>query len=119
DAPLASLVFGTWTVTYLAARHFLSSFEESRTALLANVWAYFSASLAFVLGHWLLFYGSISQILIFLTTIGYGLAALYYLDASERLSPSSQRQLILMMCAIIAIVILVSWIKHDWTGATV
>lgn len=115
DSSLAVLVVGTWAVTYLAARHFLTSFEESRTQLLANVWAYFSASLAFVLGHWLLFYGSISQILIFLTTIGYSLAALYYLDASERLTAGFQRQLIAIMTAILFIVIILS----DWTGATV
>ena len=115
DASLAMLVLGTWAVTYLAARHFLTSFEEVRTALLANVWAYFSASLAFILGHWLLFYGSVPQILIFLTTIGYGLAALYYLDASERLSEKFKRQLLVIMFAILAIVIMLS----DWKGATV
>ncbi len=115
DASLAWLILGTWCVTYLSARHFLSSFEEPRTALLANVWAYFSASLAFVLGHWLLFYGSISQILVLLTTIGYGVAALYYLDASEKLTSSSKRQLLVIMCTIILVVIIFS----DWTGATV
>lgn len=115
DASLSVLVLGTWVITYLAARHFLTSFEESRTTLLANVWAYFSASLAFVLGHWLLFYGSVSQILIMLTTIGYGLAALYYMDATERLTPSFQRQLIAIMCAILLIVIVLS----DWRGTTV
>lgn len=115
DAPLAWLVLGTWSVTYLAARHFLTSFEEPHTALLANVWAYFAASLAFVLGHWLLFYGSVSQILIFLTTIGYSLAALYYLDASEKLTASLQKQLFAIMFAILFIVIILS----DWTGATV
>jgi len=115
DASLAVLVAGTWAVTYLAARHFLTSFEESRTSLLADVWAYFAASLAFILGHWLLFYGSIPQILIFLTTIGYGLAALYYLDASERLSGRFKRQLLVIMSAILLIVIVLS----DWTGATV
>lgn len=115
DANLATLILGTWAVTYLAARHFLTSFEESRTSLLANVWAYFSASLAFILGHWLLFYGSVPQILIFLTTIGYGLAALYYLDATERLTQRFKRQLLVIMGAIILIVIVLS----DWTGATV
>ena len=115
DANLGLLVAGTWGVTYLAARHFLSSFEESRTTLLSNVWAYFSASLAFILGHWLLFYGSISQILIILTTIGYGLAALYYLDATEKLTKVLRRQLLAIMCLILLIVIVLS----DWTGATV
>jgi hypothetical protein len=68
-----------------------------------------------VLGHWLLFYGSVSQILIFLTTIGYTLAALYYLDASERLNSTFQRQLLAIMGAIIIIVLVLS----DWSGATV
>lgn len=115
DASLAVLVFGTWVVTYLSARHFLTSFEEIRTSLLAHVWAYFSASLAFILGHWLLFYGSVPQLLILLTTIGYGLAALYYLDATERLTNRFKKQLLAIMGAILLIVITLS----DWTGSTV
>ena len=115
DASLLVLVAGTWSVTYLAARHFLTSFEEPITVLLAHVWAYFAAGLAFVLGHWLLYYGSIAQIIVILTTIGYGLAALYYLDASGRLSRGLSRQLLLFMCAILLIVFLLS----DWTGTTI
>jgi hypothetical protein len=115
DASLLILVGGTWLVAYLAARHFLTSFEEAHTALLAHVWAYFAASLAFILGHWLLFYGSIAQIIVLLTNVGYGLAALYYLDAKERLTMSLQRQLLAIMCAILVIVIVLS----DWAGSTV
>jgi hypothetical protein len=115
DASLSILVIGTWLVTYLAARHFLTSFEEPHTALLAHAWAFFSGSLAFVLGHWLLFYGTIAQIIVLLTTIGYCLAALYYLDATERLTPSLQRQMLGIMSAILLIVIVLS----DWTGSTV
>lgn len=115
DASLPVLVAGTWAVTYLAARHFLTSFEEPHTALLAHLWAFFSGSLAFVLGHWLLFYGTIAQIIVLLTTIGYCLAGLYYLDATERLTPSLQRQMLGIMSAILLIVIVLS----DWTGATV
>lgn len=115
DASLLVLVAGTWAITYLAARHFLTSFEEPLTALIAHVWAYFAAGLAFVLGHWLLYYGSVAQIIVILTTIGYGLAALYYLDASQRLTDRLNRQLFFFMCAILVIVFLLS----DWTGATV
>jgi hypothetical protein len=115
DSSLFSLVAGTWLVAYLAARHFLTSFEEAHTALMAQVWAYFAASLAFVLGHWLLFYGSIAQIIVLLTNIGYGLAALYYLDAKDRLTAGLQRQLLAIMCAILLIVIVLS----DWAGSTV
>jgi hypothetical protein len=115
DSSLFALVLGTWLVAYIAARHFLTSFEEAHTALLAQVWAYFAASLAFILGHWLLFYGSIAQIIVFLTNIGYGLAALYYLDAKGRLTISLQRQLLAIMGAILFVVIILS----DWAGSTV
>ncbi len=115
DSPLAVLVLGTWIVTYLSARHFLSSFEESQSALLAHVWAYFAAGLAFVLGHWLLFYGSVAQIIVILTTIGYSLAALYYLQSQDRLLPKLRRQLLLIMGAILAIVLVLS----DWSGTTI
>lgn len=115
DASLLVLVAGTWVVAYLAARHFLTSFEEAHTALLGHVWAYFAASLAFILGHWLLFYGSIAQIIVLLTIVGYGLAALYYLEAKERLTLSLQRQLLAIMCVFLLIVIVLS----DWAGSTV
>lgn len=115
DASLFGLVAGTWIVTYTAARHFLTSFEEPHTALLAHIWAYFSASLAFVLGHWLLFYGTIAQIIIFLTVIGYCIAGLYYLDATERLTDSLKHQMFGIMFAILLIVVVLS----DWTGSTV
>lgn len=115
DAPLAALVAATWGITYLAARHFLTSFEEPHSALLAHIWAYFSASLAFILGHWLLFYGLVAQIIIFLTVIGYGMAAFYYLDAIDRLTPALKKQLLGMMVLIILIVIL----QSDWAGSTI
>jgi hypothetical protein len=114
DSSIVGLVAGTWLVTYLAARHYLTSFEEPHSALLAHIWAYFSASLAFILAHWLLFYGTIAQIIIILTTIGYGLAALYYLDATERLSVLLKRQMVGIMLAILLIIVVFS----NWTGST-
>ena len=114
DSSIVGLVAGTWLVTYLSARHYLTSFEEPHSALLAHVWAYFSASLAFVLAHWLLFYGSIAQIIVILTTIGYGLAGLYYLDATERLTKLLRRQMTGIMLAILLIIIIFS----NWTGTT-
>jgi hypothetical protein len=115
DNSLLVLVSSTWLVTYLAARHFLTSFEEPLTALLSHSWAYFSAGLAFILGHWLLFYGSVPQIIVILTTLGYSMAAIYYLEATSRLSKLLERQLLAVMAAILLIVLVLS----DWTGATV
>ncbi len=114
DSSIVGLVAGTWLVAYLAARHYLTSFEESHSALLAHLWGYFAASLAFVLSHWLLFYGSIAQIIVILTTIGYGLAALYYIDATDRLNQTLQRQMLGIMIAILLIIVVFS----NWTGAT-
>lgn len=114
DSSITWLVAGTWLVTYLSARHYLTSFEEPHSALLAHIWAYFSASLAFVLAHWLLFYGSVAQIIVILTTVGYGLAALYYLDATERLNKVLQRQMLGIMLAILLIIVIFS----NWSGAT-
>jgi len=114
DGSIVGLVAGTWLVTYLAARHYLTSFEENHAPLLAHIWAYFSASLAFILAHWMLFYGTIAQIIVILTTIGYGLAALYYLDATDRLSQSLQKQLVGIMLGILLIIVVFS----NWTGAT-
>jgi hypothetical protein len=115
DNSLLVLVAGTWVIAYVAARHFLTSFDEPLTALVAHVWAFFSASLAFILGHWLLFYGTVPQIIVILTTVGYCLGALYYLEATDRLTALIQRQLLVIMGAILLIVIVLS----DWTGATV
>ncbi len=115
DSSIVGLVAGTWLVTYIAARHYFTSFEESHSTLLAHIWAYFSASLAFVLAHWLLFYGTLAQIVIILTTIGYGLAAAYYLDATERLSAVLQRQVLAIMLAILVIIVALS----NWTGNTI
>jgi hypothetical protein len=114
DSSIVALVAGTWLVTYLSARHYLTSFEESHSALLAQIWGYFSASLAFVLAHWLLFYGTIAQIIVILTVIGYGLAAMYYLDATDRLSQTLQKQLLGIMLAILLVIVVFS----NWTGAT-
>jgi len=113
DRSIVLLVILTWAIAYLSARHFLTSFEEPHAPLLAHVWAYFAAGLAFILGHWLLFYGLIAQIIVLLTTIGYSLAAIYYLDATDRLTNNIKRQLAAIMLAILVIVIVLS----NWTGA--
>jgi hypothetical protein len=77
---------------------------------LAYVWGYFGAALAWLLAHWLLFYGFISQPTLLLSTMGYGLAGLYYLDHHERLSLSLRRQVIFIMLAIVVVILVFS----DW-----
>lgn len=109
-APLYALVFLTGLICYISAHHFFDSFDEPYTRLLSYLWAYFGAALTWVLGHWLLFYGIVSQPTLLLVSLGYGLAALYYLDHHDRLSTGVRRQIIFVLVAIVGIVIAFS----DW-----
>jgi hypothetical protein len=109
SAPLWWLVTGSGIVCFLAARHFFDSFDESYSKLLSYTWAYFGAATVWILGHWLLFYGFVAQPTLLLTVIGYGLAALYYLDHKDRLSKLLRREFVLVMVAIIVVVLITLW----------
>lgn len=111
----AGLVLGTWAVAYVAARHFFSAFDEPYTRFLTNTWALFAACLAWVLSHWLLFYGAVAQPTLLLTILGYGLGAMYYLEQSDRLGKLMRRQFIFTMIAIVVVVLVFS----DWGSKVV
>lgn len=102
------LVITTWAVCYLAARHFMSSFDEPLSSLISHAWGYFGAALTWVLGHWLLYYGFISQPTLVLSVMAVGVAALYYLDNNDRLSVFVRREILLIMSAVVVVVILFS-----------
>ncbi len=107
DGALYWLVLSSATVCYLAARHFFDSFDEPYAKLLSHLWAYFAAGLAWVLGHWLLFYGGIiAQPTLLLVAIGYGLATLYYLDHNDKLSRLVRIEVMTTTGAIVVAVIL-------------
>ncbi|HEY1064295.1 MAG TPA: hypothetical protein VGE30_03290 [Candidatus Saccharimonadales bacterium] len=110
DGPLWGLSLATGLICYLAARHFIDSFDEAYARLLSYTWGYFGAALAWLLGHWMLFYQFVAQPTLLLSAIGYGLAALYYFDHYERLTMTLRRQLIFIMLAIILVVLTFS----DW-----
>lgn len=110
DAPVAALALLTGLFCFLAARHFLDVFNEPYARMLAYLWGYFGAALAWLLSHWLLYYGWVAQPTLLLSALGYGLAALYYLDHYDRLSKGTQRQFIFIMVAIVVVVIAFS----DW-----
>jgi hypothetical protein len=104
------LVLLTGLICAFSARHFFDSFDEPYSKMLAYLWAYFGGALVWVLSHWLLFYGAVAQPTLLLTTIGYGLAALYYFDHNERLNIVLRRQFVFIMVAIVVIIIAFS----DW-----
>ena len=103
--PLYGLTLLTGLICYFAARHFFDGFDEPYARLLSYIWAYFGASLAWLLSHWLIYYRFLSQPTLLLSTLGYGLCVLYYLDHKDRLSKAIRRQFIFVMIAIVLIVL--------------
>lgn len=109
DSPLYWLVLLAGLLCYLSARHFFDSFDEPYAKLLAYLFGYFGAALTWVLGHWLLFYanGLVAQPALLLVALGYGLAALYYLDHHDRLSKLVRVE-IMVTTAVIVVAICMS-----------
>jgi hypothetical protein len=110
DGPVYGLTLLSGLFCYVAARHFLDAFDEPYARMLAYVWGYFGAALTWLLSHWLLFYHGVAQPTLLLSTLGYGMAVLYYLDHNDRLSKTVRRQFIFIMLAIVIVVLAFS----DW-----
>jgi hypothetical protein len=110
NGPIWGLTLLTGLFCFLAARHFLDVFEEPYAKMLAYIWGYFGAAMAWLLSHWLLFYRDVAQPTLLLSTVGYGLAVLYYLDHNDRLSKGTRRQFIFIMLAIVLVILAFS----DW-----
>ncbi len=105
DKPIYFLSLASGAICYLAARHFIDSFDEVYARLLSYTWAYFAAAITWLTAHWLLFYQFVAQPTLLLSAIGYGLAALYYFDHYERLSSALRRQFVFIMIAIVLVVL--------------
>jgi len=110
DGPVYGLTLLSGVFCYMAARHFLDAFDEPYAKMLAYVWGYFGAALTWLLSHWLLLYKGIAQPTLLLSTVGYGMAVLYYLDHNDRLGKGVRRQFIFIMVAIVLVVLAFS----DW-----
>lgn len=113
-ASLLVLVLCTWAICYLAARHFLTSFDEPYISLYSHTWGYFGAALAWLGAHWLLYYPAGLRLValptLLLTVLGFGLGGLYYLQETDRLSVLMRRQIVFIMLAITLVVLVLS----DW-----
>lgn len=107
---LAMYVLGFWLIAYFSARHFFAIFDELHGSLIASIWAFFAASVMWVLGHWLIFFGPIAQPALLLTVLGFCLSGLYYLEKHKKLHQTIKRQLIFTMLAIVFVIVVFS----DW-----
>lgn len=105
DVSLGVFVFGVTAICYFCSRHFFTGFNEENAGIYSWIWAFFSGSIAWLLGHWLLFYGPIAQPAVYLSVIGYGLVTLYYLDETDRLSTLLRRQVLFVIIAVVVVMI--------------
>jgi len=104
-APIIFYVIGAAAIGYFSIRHFLNAFEESHGVQYSWMWAFFSASLVWILSHWLLFYGPIAQPAVFLSIIAYGLCALYYLHEHDKITMMVRRQIIFVVFAVLFVML--------------
>lgn len=111
---LGIYIIGVFLILYFSARHFFGSFEEKHFDAYSWTWSLVGACLTWILGHWLLFYGSVAQLAIIISVIGYGLAALYYLSETDKLSKLVQRQVVFVMVAVVSVMLILS----DWGTGT-
>lgn len=110
DAGLGLYVIFAAIILYFSARHFFGSFEEKHYDAYSWSWALFGSGLVWLLGHWLLYYGQIAQPAVMLSVLAYGLAALYYLAETDKLSKAIQRQVVFVMVAVVLVMLIFS----DW-----
>lgn len=110
NASMWWLVLAAWAVCYLSTRHYLTSFDEPYTSLYSHTWGYFAAALLWLSSHWLTYYGQVAQPTLLLTVLGFGLGSLYYLNETDRLSVFMRRQILFIMAAVVAVVLIFS----DW-----
>ncbi len=115
DASTLTFVFLGWAVAYFSARHFFSAFDGTMSRAAAYSWAFFVASVAWLGGHWLIFYGPIAQPALLVTVLGYGLASIFYLQHTDKLTPNMRRQFIAVMTAAVLFIIIFS----DWSDKTI
>lgn len=105
----------TWLLCYASARHFLGAFDETLVRAITNIWAWFGAVMAWILGHWVIDYLFLPQIVLVLSILGYGLASIYYLHAKNKLSSALKNQIIGVMGLLLLIIIVFS----DWQDKTI
>lgn len=108
------LTLSTAFVCYFAARHYFSAFDETLGRMTAYVWAYFGASVTWLLSHWLIYYGVVAQPALIISLVGYTLAGLYYLQHTDRLSKGVRQQFIVVLTAILLFLVVFS----DWGDKT-
>lgn len=118
SAPELLLVAAAWFIAQTTARHFLKSFDDQFSDVLALAWALFAVQLSWVINRWHIGYEVFSSFrvsngLMLMVIFSYSIGSLYSLWMSDKLSLFKVRQFSgFMILMILALIILT-----DWSGA--
>lgn len=110
--PELTILFASWLLGVLAARHYLSNYEEQWLQPMSYIWGLFVAELSWVLYRWQLVYIFVPQIALIVTAMGYALMSLYHAHNSGALKKAFIRQQTIMTLLVLAVIIAVA----DWWG---
>lgn len=108
-----AILFLIWVVALSSARHFFSSYEEPKTQLMSQLWAFFVLQMAWVLNKWLLVYVLVPQLIFIIGVIGYAVASIYDAQARDSLKQSFVRQQAGMTILILILILILA----DWQGS--
>ena len=104
------MMLGVWFVSYFSARHILNIAEEGHSSSIAHIWGLFSVQLAWVLGHWQLWYWVIPQIVLLQGVVFAPLSYLYIAHKSKTLRPFVAKVVAASTSAsVLAILLLADW----------
>jgi hypothetical protein len=113
DINTTFLVFASWGISYLVARHFFASFDEPQTRFFSYLWGYFAGALVWLLSHYLLSRGPFFQPVLLINVIGFCLGTLYYLQETDKLSSFYQRQILFIALALVVILVTFPFLFWD------
>lgn len=106
DGSVLLITFLSGLMCFCAARHMFDSFEEPYARMVSYIWAFFGASVAWLLSHWLIYHALVIPEPVLLTSsLGFGLGTIYYLDHEDKLSKLIKREIIFIMVFIVLVVL--------------
>lgn len=105
------VILGCWAVSYVAARHLISNYEERYVELFSSLWGLLGAQLGWIMFYWTSAYSVgisilIPQIALIMMVLGFSLAQLYHMQKHDRLKSTAVRGTILFTVSLIAIILL-------------
>lgn len=114
--PLSPLLVcaAAWLITWAAARHFFSNYEEPHYRLLSLAWSFFAVQLAWISLHWMQYYAvfnmRIAVVVLIICLTGFSLGSIYHMSKGSKLTKASVFENLAFGGALLVVILLtVQW----------